>query len=128
MSFKTDFDALPAEDLPTFFELAAEQPYGVEFYTADGVGIKEMHIPKAGTYVPQHSHVYGHTSLLALGSVRVWQDDRLIGDFEAPKGIFIPAGVKHKFLSLVDETIVYCIHNTSRTGKIEVQDEHHIVG
>lgn len=112
----------------TEFVIHPEQPYGVEMHMADDVFIKEMHIPKAGTYIPQHSHVYGHTSMLALGSIRVWKDGVFHGDFKAPAGLFIEAGTKHTFLSLVDETIVYCIHNTSRADLIEVLEEHHLVG
>jgi hypothetical protein len=50
-----------------------------------------------------------------------------MGDFKAPAGILIRAGVKHIFLSLVDETIVYCIHNLSRSDAVEVLAEHHLV-
>ena len=129
MTFKKEFDALDAEDLPLVLEMAAQQPYGVEYHMADGVSIKQMHIPLAGTYVPQHAHSYGHTSMLASGSIRVWQDGELRGDYTAPTGLFIEAGTKHRFLSLVPDTIVYCVHNTSRApGIIQVSEEHHIKG
>jgi len=103
------------------------QPYGIEVYTSDGVFIKEMHIPDAGTVVLQHSHQYDHVSLLATGSVRAWADGVEIGDYVAPKGIEIKAGVKHTFLSLEDETVIYCIHNVARQGDVQILEEHHIV-
>jgi quercetin dioxygenase-like cupin family protein len=110
------------------FKIAAEQPYGVEIHTPDGIFIKQMVIAKAGTYVPQHSHAWDHTSMLAAGAVRVWRDGVIDRDYQAPTGIPIAAGVKHMFMALEDETIVYCIHNISRTGEVEVSDEHQIVG
>lgn len=95
----------------------------VEFTIQDGIFIKQMFLAKAGIYVPQHSHKYEHASMLASGSIRVWQDEKLIGDFKAPLPINIPAGCKHTFLSLEDNTVVYCIHRTDRFGEVEVQEE-----
>lgn len=104
------------------------QPYGNEYTAADGVFVKEMTIPKAGTLVPQHSHEYDHTSFVASGSIRAWADGFLLGDFAAPHPLFVKAGVKHSFLSLQDQSLVLCIHNVSRTGTVEVREEHHILG
>lgn len=107
---------------------ADEQPPIVEMETIDGVFIKQMFLRQAGTIVPQHSHVYDHGSLLARGSVRVWRDDVLDGDHTAPEILFIPAAVKHTFMSLVDDTIVYCIHNLLRSEEVEILEEHHLLG
>ena len=101
-----------------------EQPFGVETHLADGVFVKAMNIPAKGTYVPQHAHAYDHTSMVAVGAVRVWADGKLRGDFAAPHGVFIPAHVKHTMLSLTDTTLVYCIHNVSRSGNVSVAEEH----
>lgn len=68
-----------------------------------------------------------HMSMLALGSVRVWQDGVYSGDYTAPAGIKIPANVKHTFMSLEPNTIIYCIHNTARTGQVEINQEHHLL-
>ena len=97
------------------------QPYGAEYEAADGVWIKEMCIPKAGTIVPQHSHAYDHTSYLAKGSVEVEGHT-----YHAPFPIYIKAGVMHTFLSLQDDTLVLCIHNVSRTGAVQVAAENSI--
>lgn len=98
------------------------QPYGAEYIAADGVFIKEMMIPKAGTIVPQHSHAYDHTSYLAKGSV-LFEDKR----YDAPFPIYVPAFKKHTFTSLEDNTLVLCIHNVSRKGEVEVHEEHHLI-
>jgi quercetin dioxygenase-like cupin family protein len=87
-----------------------------------------MHIPKAGTIVPQHSHAYDHTSFVASGSVAVRGGPSGPSIVQAPAPIFIPAGVKHSFTSLEDNTLVLCIHNVSRAGFVEVREEHQIVG
>lgn len=102
------------------------QPYG-EHFTADGIEVLQMVIPKSDTYVPQHTHIYDHLSMLAKGAVDVWADGVSMGRFTAPAGINIKAGVKHLFRSCEDMTIVYCVHNVSRTGQIESINNHHLV-
>ncbi|HXU78627.1 MAG TPA: hypothetical protein VN794_18770 [Methylomirabilota bacterium] len=100
-----------------------------EFHCVDGIFIKQMHLKNAGTYVPQHEHKYAHNSMLAAGSVRVWREKQWHGDFKAPTAILIEAGVKHTFLSLEPDTIVYCIHNTSRSnGQVEITAENSLEG
>lgn len=106
---------------------ADDQPFGVETFSADGVVVKQMVIPKSGTIVPQHSHPYDHLSMLAKGRVKAWAGTEYLGEHEAPHGFNIAAGVKHTFLSLEDDTILYCVHNLSRKGVIEHNDDHHIV-
>lgn len=104
-----------------------QPPDDVEFFTADGVFIKQMLIAKAGTIIPQHAHKHYHMSMLATGSVRAWADGNLLGDSVAPAGIPIKAGVKHIFMSLEDNTIIYCIHRLHDTPGVEIAEEHHIV-
>lgn len=94
----------------------------VEWCVSDGILIKQMAMDRAGILVPQHSHTYDHTSMLASGSVRVWQDDVFWQDVKAPLPIFIKAGVKHTFMSL-EPSVIYCIHRTDRTGQVDILDE-----
>jgi len=105
-------------------DLCIEQPPIWEHAAPDGIWIKQMLLKDAGTLVPQHAHVYDHTSMLAVGSVRMWADGVLVGEFKAPHPIFIKAKVKHAFLSLEPDTLIYCIHNVSRTGSVEIHEEH----
>ena len=98
----------------------------VEFSIQDGIFIKQMYMYRSGIYVPQHSHKYSHSSMLARGSVRCWKDGKLFGDFTAPTPINIDAGVKHTFMSLEPDTIIYCIHRTDRTGEVEIKDNHEL--
>lgn len=110
-------------------KLADEQPPDdVEVHIVDDVFVKQMRIAKAGTFIPQHSHKYDHLSMLALGRVHVWADGADLGEFEAPRGIVIKAGVKHLFQSLADDTIIYCIHNAARPDVAAILEEHQLVG
>lgn len=108
-------------------EIKITQPYGVETITTDGVFIKQMFIRNAGTCVPQHAHVWDHTSLLAKGSVFCWKDGKLDQRYEAPAAILVKAGVKHMFQSLEDDTILYCIHNLHSEDKVAVLAEHDLL-
>ena len=102
------------------------QPSIWEHTSVDGVFIKQMYLKDAGTLIPQHAHQYDHTSMLAKGRIRAWADGELMGEFEAPYPIFIKAKVKHRFLSLEPDTLIYCIHNVSRTGSIQIHAEHQL--
>ena len=72
-----------------------------------------MYLKDSGTIIPQHAHAYDHTSMLAKGSIRAWADDVLLGEFEAPYPMFIRAHVKHTFMSLENDTLIYCIHRST---------------
>lgn len=91
---------------------ADRQPLG-QAHLYGGVYVKEMLTPDAFTTIPQHSHRYDHLSYLAAGSVRVWRGTEMIGDFEAPAAIRIPAGEKHLFITLKPMTLILCIHSVA---------------
>lgn len=100
------------------------QPYEVDFTTADGVFIKQVVVRNAGTWLPQHAHKYDHTTMLAKGKIFAWKDGQLDKQYAAPAALFIAAGVKHLFQTLVDDTILYCIHNAKHEKVAEVLAEH----
>ena len=104
------------------------QPYGIEIKMADGIFVKQMSVPLAGTIIPQHSHTYEHLSMLAYGSVRLWKDGVDMGEFHAPRGITIAAGCKHTFKPLEDKTVIYCIHNIKDAEGVSIKEEHQISG
>ena len=75
----------------------------------DGAYFNQMHLKEANSKVAQHSHTEAHTTLLTRGSLRAWRDGELLGDFAAPAAIFIPARVKHEFMSLEADTLAFCV-------------------
>lgn len=107
-------------------DLCIEQPPEWEYLAPDGIFIKQMLLKEKDTIIPQHAHQYDHVSMLASGSIRAWADNVLLGDFKAPYPLHIKAKVKHTFLSLEPNTLIYCVHNASRTGKVSIHQEHQI--
>jgi hypothetical protein len=103
---------------------AREQPEVVDIVLGDDLFAKQTLFPCAGTIQPQEAHEWDHVSFISHGSARVWCDGEMIGDFEAPHGLMIRAGVKHTFGTLADNTIVSCIHRIDRTGEIDLVEEH----
>jgi len=93
----------------------------VEWYIDERIFVKQMLMDKAGIYVPKHKHDYDHCSMLATGSVRVWHDDKLVGDFKAPKPLTVKAGIFHTYMSLEPNTLVYCIHAT-KGDEVEISE------
>jgi quercetin dioxygenase-like cupin family protein len=96
----------------------------VTFHGADGVMVMQWVFEHKGSLVPQHEHAYDHLSMLASGSIRVAVDGKFLGVYHAPAGINIQAGKKHVFLTLEDNTVIYCIHNVMRSGEVDITDEH----
>lgn len=92
------------------YDTTVEQPPVWETTASDGVFIKMLKLTKMGMIVPQHAHKYAHTTLLATGRLRMWKNDELVGDLDAPLAIEIEANVKHKFQSLLPDTVAFCIH------------------
>lgn len=115
-------DATP----PVLIPLAAEEQDDLtEFHFSDGVMVKQLPFRRAGIGRAGHAHTYDHTSMLATGALRVWCAGELLGDFRAPTGILIRAGVFHTFVALEDNTLLYCIHNTHGFAPHEL--ESHLV-
>lgn len=113
--------------VPTqFFEVPPVESR--EIRTPDKLFIKSMHVPKAGTVIPQHAHVWGHTTYLAKGRLRVWRDGEYVGDFTAPHELWIDKGVKHTFQTLEDDVIALCIHNLQEESVVKILEEHDLVG
>ncbi|HEV2674162.1 MAG TPA: hypothetical protein VGV37_06430 [Aliidongia sp.] len=105
---------------------AEEQPVTIDTKMADGVFAKSILVREADTVIPQHAHAYDHSSFLASGAVRAWADDVLLGDFQAPEGILIRAGVKHRFQTLAPFTVIICIHNLHGEEAVKILEEHQL--
>lgn len=98
----------------------------VDWMSADKVFIKQIHITGQYALIPQHSHKYDHSTVVAVGGVRVWEDGVPKGDHVAPALLFIKAGVKHTFQTLTPETLLLCLHNGMREDVAAVLEEHQI--
>jgi quercetin dioxygenase-like cupin family protein len=106
---------------------ADRQPAG-QVHLYGGTYVKELLTPDEGTLIPQHAHHYDHLSYIAAGSVRVWRDDVLLGDFMAPTAVKIPARAKHRFLTLEPWTLVLCLHAVADAETVNEADlihDHH---
>jgi len=92
----------------------------------DGVAVQAGRFAK-GVHIPQHSHLYPHMTFIGHGAVEAWCDGVYMGVFRAFSGIIIAAHKKHLFLTLEDDTVILCVHNASRNGDIEIEEEHILV-
>ena len=95
-------------------------------HIADGVLVNSYTFPERLTVVPQHAHALDHTSYIAVGGVHAWVDGIYKGKHLAPAGIFIPAGVKHAFLTTEPGTVLLCIHNLHGDKAVKVLAEHEL--
>ena len=81
---------------------------------------RQMYFAKAGDANEGHVHNYDHTTLLAYGSIRVHVGDKTT-DYEAPKMIYVKAGISHYIEALEDGTVAYCVH------ALRDKDTHNII-
>jgi len=102
----------------------ADQPIATDITLCEGLFVKHA-VFQAGSFIPQHSHDLPHLSVIATGSVRVWQDGDLMGDFVAPAGIVIKAHAKHLFLALEQATVL-CVHRLDENGDLPIHALHEI--
>lgn len=104
-----------------------DQP-DVSHHTEDGVYIKQIHFPKAGIVMGQHSHAHGHAFMVAVGELRIWVDGVQAGDYKQGQCLHIAAGRKHTMMSVVDNTLGYCIHNLHGKEEVEILEHAEFPG
>lgn len=100
---------------------------GIEIHTADGIYLKQYAFPAAGTVAPQHAHKYDHTTMVVSGAIWVETEDGAPAKLcRAPSGLLIKRGVKHKFTTMADNTVLWCIHNAMHPDVAAVLAEHEL--
>jgi quercetin dioxygenase-like cupin family protein len=102
---------------------AAPEPFQL---LADGVLVNAYTFPERRTVVPQHAHALDHISYIAHGAAHAWVDGEYRGIHVGPCGLFIPAGVKHAFLTEQPGTVLLCIHNLHGEKAVRVLAEHEL--
>jgi quercetin dioxygenase-like cupin family protein len=103
----------------------------VEFAEANDIWVRAYTVKKANTIMAQHVHVHDHITLVASGSVEVWQDGEFMGQFDAPSMITILAGKKHAFKATTDNVMLCCLHNLRGTDlkspEVITQEVNHAI-
>lgn len=87
----------------------------IKIFAVSNVYCRLMEFEKEGDIELGHKHLYDHATLLSKGSLKVEildDMDRVMSEkiFESPSFIFIAKNIKHKLISLENETIACCIH------------------
>lgn len=77
--------------------------------TDNGICVRSIFLERAGSFIGQHSHEYGHTTFVANGSVAMWLNGEDQGDFHAPTLIPVAAGAEHTYQSLTNNVMLACI-------------------
>lgn len=100
--------------------------YGVEIREADGIYLRQITIPKAGSLIPQHAHKYAHLTMLVRGEVYVGYADTL-EHHKAPAAIHIRKDTKHTFLSVTNDVELWCVHSLHGSQDPEIVEEYNLV-
>jgi len=113
--------------LPDDLKAAAEQPFETDLSITEGLFVKCYRVPKSGTFLPQHSHMYAHVTVLAVGKISVFEDGVYKCLYTAPASFVVPAGKKHAFGTRTDDVLILCIHRVGPDGEPEILEEHQLV-
>lgn len=93
-------------------------------HVIDDVYTKVFLAKKSGTFIGQHAHAYDHGHLVAAGSFRLFANGAEAGDFGPGEMMLIRKGMKHVLMSLEDNSVGACIHNTHGEDEPAVVEEN----
>lgn len=93
-----------------------EPPFPECITEAGDLALRSMVRMKAGEVIAQHRHPHSHVSIIGMGRVRAWRNNKWIGDFGAGEGVFVAAGEVHLFQVLEAPARVIC---TTRVDEAE---------
>lgn len=113
------------------FAKLAEQPVQKSLQFDKDFAFNVMVVAKAGTFLPQHSHPFEHTTLVPFGGVRLWRGIGVDGEFkdhDGPCKITIPAGIEHTFMTKADNTVLICVNRLDENGNAIILREHQLPG
>lgn len=85
---------------------------------------KVVKVKDALTLIPQHSHESSHATVLMTGTMRIWADEELLGDFHAPTVVLIKARSKHRMLTLTEDVTFACVHALNGAGEVRIFEDH----
>lgn len=89
----------------------------IEFAEADDIWVRAYTLDKVNSVAVQHVHEHDHVTLVARGSVVLWQEGEEKDKYVAPALLTIPAGKKHAFVAVTDDVVLCCLHNLRGTGE-----------
>ena len=104
------------------YQRRGDEPESTDLCLADDIMVKSTRFAGAGMVIPQHVHAYDHVSVCAAGAARVEAGGVTIKHLRAGQSMVIEAGVAHRFITLLPETVILCVHNVRRAGGIELAD------
>lgn len=100
----------------------AEQPQErdyVEFVDeVCGIYFRSILLQK-GEKARQHVHDHDHATYVGAGSVMMWANGGLEGEFMAGSAIPVLAGVRHEFEALENGTRLACVHTAASAESVK---------
>jgi quercetin dioxygenase-like cupin family protein len=77
--------------------------------TEGGICVRVTKLEKVGYMVPQHSHEFGHTTLIASGAVAFFLEGQYVKDLVAPAIQYVEPNKQHVYQALMDNSVLACI-------------------
>lgn len=84
-----------------------------------GLYFRSVLLLNEGQVVTQHTHDYDHATYIGNGSVRLFVEGNVVGDFPAGRAVKVSANQKHHFVALEPNTRLTCVHIVERAEAIK---------
>jgi len=84
-----------------------------------GVYFRSILLQKRGDEVSQHAHDYDHATFVGSGAVVAWVGEKCLGEFWGGQAVPITAGHPHKFVAIMPDTRLACVHCVDSANSIK---------
>ena len=86
-----------------------------------GLYFRSILLRNRGDTAAQHTHEYDHVTYVGNGCVVAYADEECIGEVWAGHAIEIKAGIPHKFVAILPDTRLTCVHNVESANAIKAK-------
>lgn len=85
-----------------------------------GIYFRSILLKNRGDEVTQHKHDYDHATFVGSGAVVAFVgEDKCLGEFWGGQAIPIKAGHEHRFVAIVHDTRLACVHSVESANAIK---------
>lgn len=87
-----------------------------------GIYFRSILLKNRGDEVGQHAHDYDHATFVGSGAVVAWVGEKCLGEFWGGQAVPITAGHAHKFVAIMNDTRLACVHCTESANRIKEKE------
>lgn len=86
-----------------------------------GLYFRSILLRNKGDVVTQHVHDYDHATFVGNGCAVAFIGDKCLGEFWGGQAVPVKAGYEHRFVALVPDTRLACVHSVESAESIKAK-------